>query len=61
MPIEREMQGKQINNTEYTFAKLYEQLLTTKLMGNLGVIAHAFNHRGTGRCTSFSLTPAWPV
>ena len=36
MPIEREMQWKQIHNTEHTSEKIYEQLLTTKLMGKLG-------------------------
>lgn len=44
MPINRQRKtSKQINSTEYTSQKLYEQILTTKNMSKLGVLAHAFN------------------
>ena len=61
MPIERERQGKQFHNTEHTSEKLGEQLLTTNMMGILGVFAYVINHRNTNRCMSLSWTSAWPM
>ena len=61
MPIEWDLQEKQINCSEHAFEKLCEQLLTTKLMGKLGVFAHVFNHRGKDRCMSLSWKRAWSL
>ena len=52
MPIERDMQWKQIHNTEHTSGKLFEQLLTTNMVGKMDIFDHVFNHRHTNRCMS---------
>ena len=61
MPIEWDLQEKQINSSEHAFEKLCEQLLTIKLMGKLGVFAHVFNHGGKGRFVSLSWMRAWSM
>ena len=53
--------GKQINSTKHTYKKLYEQLLTTKLMDKLSVFDHVFNPRVTDRCMSLSWMPVWSM
>ena len=58
MPIEWEMQEKHINRSEHTYERLYEHLLTTKVMDKLGVFSHIFYYRGTGRFISLSWMPA---
>ena len=59
MPIKSEMQEKQIHNIEHTSEKLYEHLLTTRVMGKLDVFAHDFNHRCKNRCMSVRWMAAW--
>ena len=53
--------GKQINSTEHTYKKLYEQLLTTKLMDKLSAFDHVFNPRVMDRCMSLSWMPVWSI
>ena len=62
MPVSKHTdRNKQVNSTEYTSEKLYEQLLTTKLIHKLSVFDHVFNPRVTDRCMSLSWMPVWSV
>ena len=53
--------GKQINSTKNTYKKLYEQLLTTKLIHKLSVFDHVVNPRVTDRRISLSWIPVWSM